>query len=322
MVMHRFPAAFGALDGHRRAFSSGSSVESASPDTPTTLLFADGQLADVASSAVGSSDSWALVQGVQSVIETIHTTTGLPWWATLLATGVTFRAAVFPLFVYQVKATQRLMQARPDFSKLYSAYKYARTFLPPHDHKGHLDAILLGRKGLKLVMNKYNTRPVQTVLGSLVHVPLFVLLAYSARDMIRSGNVAGLESGGLLYWANLKDCDELYVLPLLACGSTYWNIELALRNKSQLWTQLGQGIQFLPLLALPAVSLLPQGVFFYWLGASWASMAQTLAMDNPAFRRRLGLPPRVAAPESRLAAAAANDSELVDPSAPRDAQKL
>lgn len=44
-------------------------------------------------------------------------------------TGVTFRAAVFPLYVYQIKATQRLMQAKPDFSKLYSAYKYARTFL-------------------------------------------------------------------------------------------------------------------------------------------------------------------------------------------------
>lgn len=106
----------------------------------------------------GSGDTWALIQGVQSVIETIHTTTGLPWWATLAvrmkytqwtgisvlteltgvldrtanwtqATGVTFRAAVFPLYVYQIKATQRLMQAKPDFSKLYSAYKYARTFL-------------------------------------------------------------------------------------------------------------------------------------------------------------------------------------------------
>lgn len=179
-------------------------------------------------------------------------------------------------------------------------------------------------------MKKYSTRPVQTVLGSLVHVPLFVLMAYSARDMIRSGHFAGLETGGLFYWTNLKACDELYVLPLLACGSTYWNIELALRNKSQMWTQLGQGIQFLPLVAFPAVSLLPQGVFFYWLGSSWASMAQTIAMDNAAFRRRLGLPPRVAAAESRLAAAAKDaESELVDPSArpplpqastPRDAQ--
>lgn len=161
-------------------------------------------------------------------------------------------------------------------------------------------------------MKKYETRPVQTVLGSLVHVPLFILMAYSARDMIRSGNFAGLDTGGFLYWTNLVECDETYVLPLLACGSTYWNIELALKNKSALWTELGQGIQFVPLLAFPAMALLPQGVFFYWLGSSWASMAQTLAMSNNAFRRRLGLQPRIAAPESKLAQAVAAAEEAAE----------
>ncbi|KAF1330393.1 Cytochrome oxidase biogenesis, partial [Globisporangium splendens] len=180
---------------------------------------------------------------------------------------------------------------------------------PSHDHKGHIDAILLGRKGVKLVMQKYETRPIQTILGSLVHVPLFILMAYSARDMIRSGNFQGLESGGFLYWTNLKESDETFLLPLLACGSTYWNIELALKNKSQIWTQLGQGIQFVPLLAFPLMSTLPQGVFFYWLGSSWSSMAQTLAMNNNAFRRRLGLQPRIAAPERQLPAAAADASQ-------------
>lgn len=154
-------------------------------------------------------------------------------------------------------------------------------------------------------MKKYETRPIQTILGSLVHVPLFILMAYSARDMIRSGNFQGLETGGFLYWTNLQECDETFLLPMLACGSTYWNIELAMKNKSQIWTQLGQGIQFIPLLAFPVMSFLPQGVFFYWLGSSWASMAQTIAMNDNSFRRRLGLQPRITAPESRLATAAA-----------------
>lgn len=169
-------------------------------------------------------------------------------------------------------------------------------------------------------MKKYETRPIQTILGSLVHVPLFILMAYSARDMIRSGNFQGLETGGFLYWTNLKECDETFLLPMLACGSTYWNIELAMKNKSQIWTQLGQGIQFIPLLAFPVMSFLPQGVFFYWLGSSWASMAQTIAMNDNGFRRRLGLQPRITAPESRLVAAAAaiEDSQMAvnDASAP------
>ncbi|KAE8953105.1 hypothetical protein PR003_g32610 [Phytophthora rubi] len=68
-------------------------------------------------------EPWVIVQGVQSVLEAVHTTTGLPWWATLMLSGVTVCAAIFPFYVFPIEAMQRR-----DFSKLYSAYKYARTF--------------------------------------------------------------------------------------------------------------------------------------------------------------------------------------------------
>ncbi|POM59615.1 Cytochrome Oxidase Biogenesis (Oxa1) Family [Phytophthora palmivora] len=167
---------------------------------------ADGQL--TATVAGSGHEPWAVVQGVQSFLDAVHTTTGLPWWTTLMLSGVTLRAAIFPFYVYQIKATQRLMQARPDFSKLYSAYKYARTFTPGSDHKGHIDAMLLGRQGVKAVMKKYNTRPIQTVVGSVAYIPLFFIMAYSARDMVRCGNFAGFDSGGLLFWKNLMETDS------------------------------------------------------------------------------------------------------------------
>ncbi|KAG6963557.1 hypothetical protein JG687_00006478 [Phytophthora cactorum] len=75
------------------------------------LTMADGQLTDVAAAA--SSDTgnepWVIVQGVQSVLETVHTTTGLPWWTTLLLSGVTVRAAIFPYYVFQIQAMQRYL---------------------------------------------------------------------------------------------------------------------------------------------------------------------------------------------------------------------
>lgn len=198
---------------------------------------------------------------------------------------------------------------------------------------GHLDAILLGRKGMKVrlegdmateatylgrrisnrasilcdvsatqaVMKKYNTRPVQTVLGTIAYIPMFMVVAYSARDMIRSGNFEGLDMGGFLYWQNLKEADGTYVLPALAVGSTYLNLELSVRNKSAFWTTILQGGQYVTLLALPVVSSIPQGIFFYWLGSSWASMAQTVAMNNNAFRKSIGLKPRIAAPPTPAA---------------------
>ncbi|CEG49987.1 cytochrome oxidase biogenesis family [Plasmopara halstedii] len=269
------------------------------------LTMTEGQITDITGSVANSStghEPWGVVQGVQSVLEAVHTTTGLPWWATLLLSGVTLRATIFPFYVLQIQAMQRLLQARPDFMKLYSAYKYARTFIPTSDHKGHINAILLGRQGVKAVMKKYNTRPIQTIVGSVAYIPLFTLMAYSARDMVRSGNFAGFDSGGFSVWMNLIETDSTYVLPILAATSTYANLELSLRTKSGLWTTLLQGGQYITILAVPIIANLPQGVFFYWLGASWSSMAQIIAMSNNNFRRRIGLKPRIVEAQSPAAA--------------------
>ena len=153
--------------------------------------------------------------------------------------------------------------------------------------------MLLGRQGIRAVMKKYNTRPIQTVMGGIAYIPIFVVMAYSARDMVRSGNVAGLDSGGLSIWKNLMEMDSTYVLPALAALSTYGNLEMSARTKSGLWTELLRAGQYGVILAFPFVANLPQGVFFYWLGSSWSSLAQHIAMNNANFRKRIGLQPRM-----------------------------
>ncbi|KAI9914098.1 hypothetical protein PsorP6_005942 [Peronosclerospora sorghi] len=278
-----------------RQFSSSRDAASSTLE----LKITDGHLTDVVNSVPVVSgggpgnETLAIVQGAQAVLEMVHTSTGLPWWATLMLSGVTLRAAIFPLYVFQIHATQRLMQASLDFKKLYSAYKYARTFTPGSDYKGHLDAIKLGRQGIRAIMKKYHTRPIQTFMGAFAYIPIFVVMAYGARDMVRSGNFAGFDSGGFLFWKNLTETDSTFVLPVLAALSTYGNLEVTARTKSGLWTELLRAGQYVTILAVPFMVNLPQGVFFYWLGSSWSSMAQTIAMNNNNFRRFIGLKPRV-----------------------------
>ncbi|KAJ0409272.1 hypothetical protein P43SY_006769 [Pythium insidiosum] len=261
----------------------------------TTIIVKDADLLNATSAVVSSGadaaaaattgSSLAVVQAVQGMLEHVHVTTGLPWWATLAATGVLFRAAVFPFYIYQIKATQRLVQAKADFVKVISAYRFARTFIPKGNMEEHVKAMMLGKKGyelvlkkydtrpvqtvlgavIHLVLKKYDTRPVQTVLGAVIHVPLFILVAYSARDMIRSGNFAGLETGGLWMWTNLKEPDGTCVLPFIASSSVFLNLELARRTRSVFWSNMLQYFQFAPILAFPMITTLPQGVFFYWI---------------------------------------------------------
>ncbi|CAH0481965.1 unnamed protein product [Peronospora belbahrii] len=278
----------GSFSCDNRRFSTSDTASSA-----LELTVTHGQLtAAVVGSGTGQ-EHWAIVQGVQAALETVHMTTGLPWWATLMLSGVALRAAIFPFYVYQIQATQRLMKGSSDFRKLHSAYKYARTFTPVSDHKRHLNAMLLWRQGVRAVIKKYNTRPIQTVIGAVAYIPIFIVMAYSARDMVRCGNFAGLDTGGLFFWKNLMETDSTYMLPALAALSTYGNLEVSARTKSGFWTELLRAGQYGTILAVPFLANLPQGVFFYWLGSSWSSMAQSIAMNNNNFRRCIGLKPRI-----------------------------
>ena len=150
-------------------------------------------------------------------------------------------------------------------------------------------------------MKKYNTRPIQTIVGAVAYIPIFAVMAYSARDMVRSGNFAGFDSGGFLVWKNLIEADGTYMLPVLAALSTYGNLELSARHKSGLWTEVLRAGQYATIFAVPFIASLPQGVFFYWLGSSWSSMAQTIAMNNNEFRRRLKIKPRITTTHSPTA---------------------
>ncbi|GMF25095.1 unnamed protein product [Phytophthora lilii] len=372
-VQAAFPAVGAALPLDNRRFST----SNAAPPT-LELTMADGQLtgggigtlgrggcqltngcvaasADVAAAVAGSGtghEPWAIVQGVQTVLEAVHTTTGLPWWATLLvgarateprgwgAVGLTDVHCFFggtglgrhgarshlPILRVPDPGNAEVDAGEAGFREAVlgvqvRAYIHGRTIWrcwwgyigltwrddlvqPSSDHKGHLDAMLLGRQGVKAVMKKFNTRPFQTIMGSIAYIPVFMVMAYSARDMVRSGNFAGFESGGLLFWKNLMETDSTFVLPVLAAASTYGNMEMSVQTKSGIWTKLLQAGQYGTIAAVPFLVTLPQGVFFYWLGASWSSMAQMIAMNNNNFRRSIGLRPRVKETQSPAAAAA------------------
>ena len=51
--------------------------------------------------------SWTVIEHVQGALEALHTTTGLPWWATIACSAISIRAALFPFVLYQIKAQQR-----------------------------------------------------------------------------------------------------------------------------------------------------------------------------------------------------------------------
>ncbi|KAF0747822.1 hypothetical protein AaE_007574, partial [Aphanomyces astaci] len=171
-------------------------------------------------------DPWVLVDAAQRLIEAVHVTTGLPWWATFGATAIAVRGTLFPLMVYQIKATERMAEAAKDTREVWKAYLYARMFLPPAIPQKQVEAFQLMYKGVKLTWEKHNTHPIQCVATPLVQIPTFLLMAYSTRELVRSGKVDGLDTGGVWLFQNLVEADSTFILPALAVGCTYLNFEV------------------------------------------------------------------------------------------------
>ncbi|OQS01516.1 Cytochrome Oxidase Biogenesis (Oxa1) Family [Achlya hypogyna] len=229
-----------------------------------------------------------IVHAAQNVIETVHATTGLPWWATFAASAVVVRGSLFPLLVYQIKAIERMAEASKDVKTVWKSYLYARLFLPPGLPSSQIDALKQLQKGASLSFEKHNTSPLQCISAPVVQIPSFFLMAYSCRGLVRSG-VPGLDIGGFGPFLNLTEADPTFVLPALAVASTYLNFELMGSSKIKLLDWLKGKLQYIPLISFPFVCQLPQGVFFYWLASSWFSLAQSRLLKVPAVRARLGL---------------------------------
>ena len=69
---------------------------------------------------------------VQSLLEYVHTTTGLPWWLTIVVCTVAARTCMLPLMFYMKKVCKRLAVIRPkllEYRKLRSMYSTAGDYV-------------------------------------------------------------------------------------------------------------------------------------------------------------------------------------------------
>ena len=65
------------------------------------------------------SPSCAPIGAVQSMLEQVHTNTGLPWWASLALTTAALRTALtFPLMAYSMNNRAKLERLQPELGKL------------------------------------------------------------------------------------------------------------------------------------------------------------------------------------------------------------
>ncbi|CAM9519324.1 unnamed protein product [Ectocarpus sp. 4 AP-2014] len=239
--------------------------------------------------------------GVQSGVQAVHHTTGLPWWATIAVATIGVKISLLPVVVYQAGHMDRMRAAWPEIQMLRGYLATSLEEIPQQRVLERWRKYRVFFSGARGVLGLHGTHLRGMFATPLVNLPVFITFVWSIRGMLRDGTVPGLDTGGILWFVDLTVPDSSLMLPIIGTLCTYTSLEIVKMKGATGWMKFFQdGMQTFIILMLPWVSTFPQGVFMYWIPSAVFQMGQTYTMKNNKVRellglKPLGLPPRGAA---------------------------
>lgn len=215
------------LSSPARRFASTESAGPTSPDAPTPSSefptdFSDFPDLDASSlmdipEKVGYLSNLGLDFGIgpasllKFVLEHLHFTAGLPWWAAIVGMGVIVRGAmVYPALIGQQESLKsREMREDPLYKDTQAKFMLAMT-------RGAQSTEMLElRMQMKLLQENAGVKTWKLFLPMLIQLPVIFGGMRLMRTMAALP-VPGLDSAGVLWFTDLTVPDPLYILPLLS----------------------------------------------------------------------------------------------------------
>lgn len=249
---------------------------------------------------------WPLKWAVELILVAWHwlfTAVGLPaasgitWVLSIVGLVIVVRAAVFPLFVRQIKSQRKMMEIAPEMKKIQEKYR---------GKKDQLSREAMSRETMALY-KKHGTSPMSSCLPLLIQMPIFFSLFSVLRDVAMHAE-AGEGGVGLLSPALTQEFYDAKLFGTVSLHETLgdaWGAQnmtaivllvilVVLMIASQFFTQLqiisknlspeaktGQAYQMqkimlyvLPLGFIFSGVFFPLGVVIYWFISNLWTMAQ------------------------------------------------
>lgn len=146
------------------------------------------------------------VGALETVLEAVHISTGLPWWATIAATTVMIRTALVPFIVKLQGNTARLHNVKPQLERLTENMKLA---------KETNDTAALARFSAQTqeLFAKNDCNPLKSLMLPLLQAPVMISFYLALRDMANLP-VPQFREGGISWFTDLTIADPTYVLPV------------------------------------------------------------------------------------------------------------
>lgn len=236
---------------------------------------------------IGLDYGWGPTAMIEWGLEHIHVYAGLPWWASIMATALTFRLCLLPLFKKSsdMGARQQAMQhiTKPLSEKMMLAFRTNDT-----ENAAKLRQELKSinqRAGIKL-SSMFTPALLQGVFG---------FCAFKLLRAMANLPVPGLEEGGLWWFSDLTQTDPYYALPAIMAVSMHFVFRFGGESGAPMTNPamkpillyIMPGVIFISTIFMPAC-------LNVWLATTGVTgIFQVMTFRNPSVRSALGMAPLV-----------------------------
>ncbi|XP_011183632.1 cytochrome c oxidase assembly protein COX18, mitochondrial [Zeugodacus cucurbitae] len=246
---------------------------------------------------------------IQDALTTIHDYSGLPWWASIVATTILFRTLItLPLAIYQHKIMARLELLALEMSAIVAELKKEAAIAMKKFNWTEKQTRLVYNRSLKKQWNalvvRENCHPAKTFIVLWGQIPLWICQSVALRNLVHmmpdpttlQAQIIYTEMtiGGFGWIPNLTEVDSSYILPvslgLINLGIIQMQTILRNRPTTRLQKYATNVFRVLTVAMVPVACSVPSALCVYWVASSSYSLAQNLLLTAPVVRRAVGIP--------------------------------
>ena len=171
---------------------------------------------DLASLGLGA---WYTPVGiVQILLDSLQTTSGMPWWGTIAVTTVIMRTFLFPLSIKFAKNAAKMAKLQPELAKVMKRIQhYAKIGATDLQQK---EQIKVGE-----LYKAHDCSPLTMMTLPFMQLPFFMSFFIGLRKMALAP-LGSMKEGGMWWFTDLTVADPTYALPVLACSLFIANIQV------------------------------------------------------------------------------------------------
>jgi len=253
------------------------SESAAAIDTATTTTLHSDQIGYLQSIGLGT--GWGPTSMIENVLEMTHVYTGLPWWATIVASTVIIRTLMVPIYIKSSANMAKMSKVKPQLDVLMDEIR----------NGDNEDKMLAMRKRSKL-FKEYGIKTSHSFLP-ILQVPVAYGFFQATRKMAEAP-VEGFSTQGAFWFEDLTAVDPYLGLQIFTALVVTGMMRMGGETGAQAMNpMLKKVMTWLPFASILITQSMSSAVVLYFAANAVFSLIQTTVLKNKHFRKLAKLPP-------------------------------